>query len=253
MPGFAQEAEKINELQHVINAQQKQLEYQQKQLDEQRLMMQKLQAQIETLATNTDKKAHNTTADKNTSALAPVDKLVTSGGGERVKLAISGQVNRAVNMVDDGMVGLDDEIVAVSKQGITIRMGVREISSQGRDATGVRVMNMDDGDVVVPCGSLSVFDAPGATVTRSHASPRRSRQSSTGMSKSDEVQNGQGTSMSTNRSSGRPSAASSSSCRGTTTVPVPFLAVIRLNPLCFPYLALFGSPRQGFPHGIDST
>jgi hypothetical protein len=102
MPAFAQEAEKINELQHVINAQQKQLEYQQKQLDEQRLMMQKLQAQIETLATNTDKKAHNTTADKNTSALAPVDKLVTSGGGERIKLAISGQVNRAVNMVDDG-------------------------------------------------------------------------------------------------------------------------------------------------------
>jgi hypothetical protein len=102
MPAFAQEAEKINELQHVINAQQKQLEYQQKQLDEQRLMMQKLQAQIETLATNTDKKAHNATADKNTSAPAPVDKLVTSGGGERIKLAISGQVNRAVNMVDDG-------------------------------------------------------------------------------------------------------------------------------------------------------
>ena len=46
------------------------------------------------------------------------------------------------------MVGLDDEIVAVSNNGITIRMEVREISSQGRAATGVRVMNMDDGDVV---------------------------------------------------------------------------------------------------------
>ncbi len=46
------------------------------------------------------------------------------------------------------MVGLEDEIVAVSSAGVTIRMPVREISSQGRDATGVRVMNLDDGHVV---------------------------------------------------------------------------------------------------------
>jgi DNA gyrase subunit A len=46
------------------------------------------------------------------------------------------------------MVGLDDEIVAVSSGGVTIRMPVREISSQGRDATGVRVMNLDNGQVV---------------------------------------------------------------------------------------------------------
>ena len=46
------------------------------------------------------------------------------------------------------MVGLDDEIVAVSNNGITIRTEVREISSQGRAATGVRVMNLDDGDIV---------------------------------------------------------------------------------------------------------
>src|SRR5829696_7954068 len=41
------------------------------------------------------------------------------------------------------MVGIDDEIVAVSTSGVTIRMPVREISSQGRGATGVRVMNLD--------------------------------------------------------------------------------------------------------------
>ena len=46
------------------------------------------------------------------------------------------------------MVGLDDEIVAVSSGGVAIRMPVREISSQGRDATGVRIMNLDDGQVV---------------------------------------------------------------------------------------------------------
>ena len=46
------------------------------------------------------------------------------------------------------MVGLDDEIVLVSSGGVTIRMPVRDISSQGRDATGVRVMNLDDGQTV---------------------------------------------------------------------------------------------------------
>ncbi len=43
------------------------------------------------------------------------------------------------------MVGDDDEIVAVSSGGTTIRMPVNEISSQGRDATGVRLMNVDEG------------------------------------------------------------------------------------------------------------
>jgi DNA gyrase subunit A len=46
------------------------------------------------------------------------------------------------------MVGLDDDVVLVSSTGVTIRLPVRDISSQGRDATGVRIMNLDDGQVV---------------------------------------------------------------------------------------------------------
>jgi DNA gyrase subunit A len=46
------------------------------------------------------------------------------------------------------MVGLDDEIVVIASGGIVIRTAVREISSQGRDATGVRVMNLEDGQSV---------------------------------------------------------------------------------------------------------
>lgn len=46
------------------------------------------------------------------------------------------------------MVGLDDEIMAMSSRGVTMRTPVRNISSQGRDATGVKVMNMDDDDTV---------------------------------------------------------------------------------------------------------
>ncbi len=56
------------------------------------------------------------------------------------------------------MVGLDDEIVAVSNNGVTIRMEVRGISSQGRDATGVKVMNIDDGDAVSSVAPILAAD-----------------------------------------------------------------------------------------------
>jgi len=46
------------------------------------------------------------------------------------------------------MVGLEDEIFLISSGGVTMRIPVRDISSQGRDATGVRVMNLDTGQTV---------------------------------------------------------------------------------------------------------
>jgi DNA gyrase subunit A len=46
-------------------------------------------------------------------------------------------------------VGGDDEILVFSSSGNIIRMGVMEISSQGRDATGVRVARLADGETVV--------------------------------------------------------------------------------------------------------
>jgi DNA gyrase subunit A len=41
------------------------------------------------------------------------------------------------------------EILVFSSAGNLVRMGVDEISEQGRDATGVRVARLDDGDTVV--------------------------------------------------------------------------------------------------------
>ncbi len=46
------------------------------------------------------------------------------------------------------MVGIDDEIFVIASNGTVIRTEVRSISSQGRDATGVRVMNLE-GDATV--------------------------------------------------------------------------------------------------------
>jgi DNA gyrase subunit A len=46
------------------------------------------------------------------------------------------------------MVNLEDEIIVISSSGTVMKTEVRDISSQGRDATGVRVMNVADGEIV---------------------------------------------------------------------------------------------------------
>ncbi|MDQ1374508.1 MAG: gyrase subunit [Actinomycetota bacterium] len=59
------------------------------------------------------------------------------------------------------MVGLDDEIFIVSSAGVTMRIPVRGISSQGRDATGVRVMNLDAGTTVASAAPILSADVEG--------------------------------------------------------------------------------------------
>jgi DNA gyrase subunit A len=56
------------------------------------------------------------------------------------------------------MVALEDEVVIVSSAGVTIRLPVREISSQGRDATGVRVMNLEGGQTVASVAPILASD-----------------------------------------------------------------------------------------------
>ncbi|MFZ1063762.1 MAG: DNA gyrase subunit A [Acidimicrobiales bacterium] len=88
--------------------------------------------------------------------------LVTDTGfGKRVKTdrfnqqGRGGQGVRAIRLtaargfvVAAFMAGLDDEVLLASSGGVLIRTPVREVSSQGRDATGVRVMNLDEGHSV---------------------------------------------------------------------------------------------------------
>ena len=67
------------------------------------------------------------------------------GGQGVIGIKLTGRKGKVIAAF---MVGLDDDIVAVSSGGVTIRMNVRDISSQGRDATGVRVMSLDEGQTV---------------------------------------------------------------------------------------------------------
>ncbi len=88
--------------------------------------------------------------------------LITDAGyGKRTKVerfnsqARGGQGVRGIRLtakrgrvVAAFMAGLEDEILLISTSGVVIRTAVREIASQGRDATGVRVMNLGEGDAV---------------------------------------------------------------------------------------------------------
>ena len=56
------------------------------------------------------------------------------------------------------MVSPDDELFLVNDSGVTIRLPVSGISVQGRDATGVRVMNLDDDTYVVAAARAPVSD-----------------------------------------------------------------------------------------------
>jgi len=84
-----------------------------------------------------------------------LDKFNTQGrGGQGVRgIKLTGKKGVVAAAF---MVGIEDEIVAVSSGGVTIRMEVREISSQGRDATGVRIMNLDDGQTVASVAPIIV-------------------------------------------------------------------------------------------------
>lgn len=98
--------------------------------------------------------------------------IVTDAGfGKRTKLerfgrqARGGQGVRGIRLtakrgyvVSAFMVGLDEHILLVSSSGVTIRMSVRQIPSQGRDATGVRIMNLDADSVVASAAPVLTID-----------------------------------------------------------------------------------------------
>jgi len=55
------------------------------------------------------------------------------------------------------------EILVFSSAGNIVRMGVDEISEQGRDATGVRVARLDEGDTVVAVAPVLEAEQNGVT------------------------------------------------------------------------------------------
>ena len=77
------------------------------------------------------------------------------GGMGMIGIKLTGKKGHVVAAF---MAGIEDDIVVVASGGTTIRTPVKEISSQGRAATGVRIMSMDDGQVVASAALVLSHD-----------------------------------------------------------------------------------------------
>ncbi|MCP3854128.1 MAG: DNA gyrase subunit A [Actinomycetia bacterium] len=87
----------------------------------------------------------------------PPDQFATKGrGGLGVRgIKVSEERGQVVNVF---MVGDDDDVFLVAASGTIIRMPVADISTQGRDASGVTVMSLSDDDRVAAVAPILSVD-----------------------------------------------------------------------------------------------
>ncbi len=85
-------------------------------------------------------------------------RLQKRGGYGVINLRITGKTGKvvAVRAVED-----DEQVVMITKNGVVNRQRVEEIRVIGRATQGVKLMNLDDGDVVVDVARVVVEDENG--------------------------------------------------------------------------------------------
>ncbi len=139
----------VERLERLIKEQQQQLESLQQQVNE----LKKTATEAQTEA----KEAKSVAEEAKTTVQAPVKRAVTSGQ-ERVKLAISGQVHRAVNVADDGkstkayFVDNDSSstrvrLVGTAKATEDLTLGTRiEVAIAPNESSEVSQDNEESGD-----------------------------------------------------------------------------------------------------------
>jgi DNA gyrase subunit A len=57
----------------------------------------------------------------------------------------------------------DDEVLVITAKGVIVRQQVKNISSQGRTATGVLVQKLDAGDHITSVSLVPKYDETDAT------------------------------------------------------------------------------------------
>jgi type II secretory pathway pseudopilin PulG len=148
-PAMAQDAQTVERLERMIKQQQQQLESMQQQLNQLKQTASDAQTQA--------KEAKSAAEGEVTTAQGPPERGVTSGQKE-VNLAISGQVNRAVNLIDDGkntdLYFVDSDasntrvrFIGTAKATDDLTLGSRlEIAATSNESGEVSQDNEDSGD-----------------------------------------------------------------------------------------------------------
>jgi len=160
------DADKIERLERLIQAQQQQLEYLQQQLNDLKQVAADAKIEHEEAKKAVKKVAEDMESRVDTSSTArialdqpPGEKVVTSAGGDRMKLSINGWVNRAVNIVDDGknteayFVDIDDaesrvNLVGTAKVNDDLTLGTRiELAIAPNKSGNVNQNNQETGNI----------------------------------------------------------------------------------------------------------
>jgi DNA gyrase subunit A len=89
----------------------------------------------------------------------PVDeyRLIKRGGKGVINIKTT---ERNGNVVGMKAVCDDDELMLITQKGILIRTKVAEIRETGRNAAGVRLIRVDDGDRLVAMAQVDAVEAP---------------------------------------------------------------------------------------------
>jgi DNA gyrase subunit A len=97
------------------------------------------------------------------------DFRLQSRGGKGVILIDASERNGPV--VGVAMVGPTDEVMLVTDRGQTIRTKVSEIRETGRNAQGVRVMNVEEGERIVAIEAFPESEDDGSSIPPGSAPP----------------------------------------------------------------------------------
>jgi DNA gyrase subunit A len=87
----------------------------------------------------------------------PLEEYPVKGRGTRGVINIDAN-DRNGDVVGMKIVGADDELMLITEKGILIRTGVQEIRETGRNASGVRLMKLDERDKLVAMAKVDKED-----------------------------------------------------------------------------------------------
>lgn len=90
----------------------------------------------------------------------PLEEYPVKGRGTRGVINIDA-TERNGDVVGMKLVSNDDEAILITERGILIRTGVSEIRETGRNAAGVRLIKLDEGDKLVAMAKVDKEEAAG--------------------------------------------------------------------------------------------
>ncbi len=112
------------------------------------MKLQPKQKVISLLTTNEEKQSVLTATEYGYGKRTPVSEYTRHGRGAQGMIAIQAS-DRNGKLVGAQLVTKEDEIMLITTGGVLIRTRVSEVREQGRSTQGVRLINLDEGELLV--------------------------------------------------------------------------------------------------------